>query len=149
MTQTTLRTQANSSSNGNSNGTGTGIRLRCVFEPPGEYVFGLEGLGRNTSTPDVLEANDAGFRQFVTGDKVRITVPDEERPYEHHLVLQVTSRNCPELPIRRHLRVMIWDLSSSENDKSGGATYELFPKLSDVDHSAGRSGAGYPRSLSF
>lgn len=33
---------------------------------PKEVVLELKGIGRNISTPDVLEANDAGFRRFVT-----------------------------------------------------------------------------------
>ncbi|CAM1507998.1 Fc.00g048460.m01.CDS01 [Cosmosporella sp. VM-42] len=74
---------------------------------PEEYVLGLEGLGRNASTPNILEANETGFRRFVTGHHVRITVPDETQPYEYHLILQVTSRNYAELPIRRYLRVLL------------------------------------------
>lgn len=70
-------------------------------------------MGRNASTPDALEANDAGFRGFVTGDKVQVTIPDEKQPYEYHLILQVTSRKYEELPVHRYLRVMM--LSSTDH----------------------------------
>jgi hypothetical protein len=73
---------------------------------PEEFVLKLRGLGNNASTPDILEANDAGFRRFVTGDQVRVTIPNEELAYEYHLILEVISRNHEELPIRRYLRVL-------------------------------------------
>lgn len=74
---------------------------------PTEFVLELEGMGSGADTPNKEEASDAGFRGFAKGDRVRVSIPDEEQPYEYHLILQVTSRNYEELPIHRYMRVLL------------------------------------------
>ncbi|KAF4975330.1 hypothetical protein FZEAL_7863 [Fusarium zealandicum] len=81
-----------------------------------QFQVKLEATEEDGETPDLQEANDAGFRPFTKGRMVKVTVPDlPEAEYEYHIILQVTNRKSPDLPVRRYMRVKLTASSNNIN----------------------------------
>lgn len=82
--------------------------IGAFSRPPAGVRLTLERLDNGAFTPNITSgATDAGFRQFVRGDTVRVTVPTAQGYFQYHLLLQVTNNKNPANPVRRYLRVVM------------------------------------------